>query len=187
MARSLRKTYQLKITLKGAKPPIWRRLLIADSVSLPQLHRAIQIAMGWTDSHLHQFVVGGECYGVPDPDFGDIDTLDERPVKLGQIMTSEKDSILYEYDFGDGWEHKITLEKILPFEQKAVLPRCVTGKGACPPEDVGGIWGYAEFLKAIGDPSHPEHEDYLEWVGGEFDPQRCDVDEKNALLLEYWG
>jgi hypothetical protein len=185
MATSLRKTYQLKISLKGAKPPIWRRLLIADSVSLPQLHQAIQIAMGWTDSHLHQFVVGRERYGVPDQDFDDMDTVDERRVKLAQIMTGEKDSILYEYDFGDGWEHKITLEKILPFDPKAVLPRCVTGKGACPPEDVGGIWGYAEFLKAIGDPSHPEHESYVEWVGGEFDPQLFDIDEKNALLSEY--
>lgn len=185
MARTLRKIYQLKISLKGAKPPIWRRLLIADSVSLPQLHEAIQIAMGWTNSHLHQFVVGAECYGAPDPDFDDIEMLDESRIKLSQIMDAEKDAIIYEYDFGDSWEHKITLEKILPFDQKAILPQCVTGKGACPPEDVGGIWGYSEFLEAIADPSHPEHEDYLEWVGGEFDSKLCDIEDINALLFEY--
>jgi hypothetical protein len=185
MARALRKTYQLKISLKGAKPPIWRRLLIADSVSLPQLHRAIQVAMGWTDSHLHQFIVEGECYGMPDPDLDELEMLDETRVKLGQIMKREKDSIIYEYDFGDGWEHKITLEKILPFDPKVSLPQCVKGKGACPPEDVGGIWGYAEFLKAIADPSHPEHEEFKEWVGGDFDPQLFDIEEVNGMLLEY--
>jgi len=185
MARTLHKTYQLKIGLKGVKPPIWRRLLITDSVSLPQLHRAIQIAMGWTDSHLHQFVVGGDCYGMPDPDFDELEMLDERRVKLGQIMERGKDWIIYEYDFGDGWEHKITLEKILPFDPKMALPQCVKGKGACPPEDVGGVWGYAEFLRAIGDPSHPEHEEFKEWVGGDFDPQHFDIEEVNGMLLEY--
>ena len=185
MARALRKTYQLKISLNGAKPPIWRRLLIADSVSLDQFHDAIQIAMGWTDSHLHQFVAGGDCYGMPDADFDDLDMLDESRFKLGQIIKKEKDSIIYEYDFGDGWEHKITLEKILPFDPKAILPNCVAGEGACPPEDVGGIWGYHEFLEALGDPKHPEHEEYMDWVDGEFDPQLCDIENINALLFEY--
>lgn len=187
MARPLRKTYQLKISLKGSKPPIWRRLLIADSVSLAQLHQAIQIAMGWTDSHLHQFIVGGKLFGTADSDFDDMETLDESGYKLGQIMKTEKDSIIYEYDFGDGWEHTITLEKILPFDPKERLPQCVKGKGACPPEDVGGIWGYYEFLEALQDAEHPEHESYVEWAGGEFDPQHCDVEEINALLLEYCG
>jgi hypothetical protein len=185
MARTLRRTYQLKISLKGAKPPIWRRLLIASSVSLPQLHQAIQIAMGWTDSHLHQFIVGGEFFGTPNPDFDDGETLDERRYKLSQIMDREKDWIIYEYDFGDGWEHKVTLEKILPFDPKAMLPQCIKGKGACPPEDVGGIGGYYEFLEAMADPSHPEHQDYKEWVGGEFDPQACDIEKINAMLQEY--
>ena len=185
MARPLRKTYQLKISLKGAKPPIWRRLLIADSVSLPKLHQAIQIAMGWTDSHLHQFIVDGEFYGRPDPDFDDMEMEDERHYKLSQFLQKEKDWILYEYDFGDSWEHKITLEKILPFDPKAVLPKCIKGKGACPPEDVGGIWGYYGFLDALADPSHPEHEDYKEWIGCDFDPQSCDIEEINELLAEY--
>jgi hypothetical protein len=185
LAKPLGKTYQLKISLQGAKPPIWRRLLIADSVSLPMLHQTIQIAMGWTDSHLHQFVVDGECYGAPDPDFGDMEMLDERRYKLSQIMKVEKDSIIYEYDFGDSWQHKITLEKILPFDREAVLPKCIKAKGACPPEDVGGIFGYSEFLDALSDPSHPEHEEYMEWVGGELDPQSCDIEDINALLYEY--
>lgn len=186
MARDLRKTYQLKISLRGAKPPIWRRMLIASSVPLPRFHEALQILMGWTDYHLHQFVVGGQYYGTPDPDFGFDEVLDERRYRLSQILDLEKDSIIYEYDFGDGWEHKITLEKILPFDPKAQLPLCVKGKGACPPEDVGGIWGYANFLEALANPAHEEHEDLKEWVGGEFDPDAFDVDEVNAMLLSHF-
>ena len=184
MPKATKKTYQLKIALKGTKPPIWRRLRIASSVSLEELHSAIQVAMGWTDSHLHQFVVGWDCYGTPDPDWGDMEMKDERRYKLHQVMTKEKDSIVYEYDFGDGWTHKVTLEKILPFNPEAILPQCVTGKGACPPEDVGGIWGYYNFLAAIDDPSHPEHQEFKEWIGDEFDPGSYDVEEANALLQE---
>lgn len=124
-------------------------------------------------------------FGTSDPGFDDMETLDESGYKLSQVMNTEKDSIIYEYDFGDGWEHTITLEKILPFDPKEKLTQCVKGKRACPPEDVGGIWGYYEFLEALGDPGHPEHESYMEWVGGEFDPQRCDIEEINALLFEY--
>lgn len=185
MPKPQKKTYQLKITLNGTKPPIWRRLLTPDSVSLEELHLAIQIAMGWTDSHLHQFVVGGICYGMPDPDWGDLEMKDERRFKLGQVMKREKDSIVYEYDFGDGWSHKITLEEILPFDPDATLPQCITGKGACPPEDVGGIWGYYNFLEAIKDPSHPEHQELKEWMGDEFDPGSYNIEETNALLHEY--
>ncbi len=175
------KIYQLKVTLKGSKPPIWRRLLVRSSMTLPQLHNVLQMAMGWDNYHLHQFIAGGQFYGEPDPDF-DMDVIDERRVKLDRLLQSEKDSIVYEYDFGDGWEHKVELEKILPFDPKATLPICTKGKRACPPEDVGGVWGYEEFLLAIKDPNHPEHESYLDWVGGEFDPEYFNMDEVNALL-----
>ncbi|MGA7978746.1 MAG: plasmid pRiA4b ORF-3 family protein [Chromatiaceae bacterium] len=185
MARAPRTTYQLKITLKGAKPPIWRRFLIESSVTLAKLHDAIQIVMGWTNAHLHQFIADGEYFGVPDPDFGLDEVLDEKKYKLNQLLMDEKDSISYEYDFGDSWTHKITLEKILPFDAKAQLPFCVKGKGACPPEDVGGIWGYYNFLEALNDPEHSEHEDYLEWMGGGFDPAAFDIEEVNKLLAKY--
>jgi len=122
---------------------------------------------------------------MPDLDFDSMEMLNEQRYQLNQLLKSEKDSILYEYDFGDSWEHKITLEKILPFDPAIFLPTCIKGKGACPPEDVGGIWGYYSFLEAIADPAHEEHEDYKEWIGGEFDPIVCDIDEINAMLVEH--
>ncbi|WP_295401597.1 plasmid pRiA4b ORF-3 family protein [uncultured Thiocystis sp.] len=186
MTKDPRKIDQLKIALSGAKPPIWRRLLIVDTVPLPVFHAVLQIVMGWEDSHLHQFVAGGNYYGTPDPDDPFSETLNESRYKLSQLLKKEKDSLIYEYDFGDSWEHKVTLEKILPFDPEAVLPRCIKGKGACPPEDVGGIWGYYGFLEALRDPQHPEHEDYKDWIGGDFDPDAFDLDEINAPLLEYF-
>ncbi|MBK1721242.1 IS1096 element passenger TnpR family protein [Thiocystis violacea] len=185
MTATRTKAYQLKIGLVGAKPPIWRRLLIASATPLPEVHRAIQIAMGWTGAHLHQFVADNAFYGVPDPDFGFEEILDETRYKLSHLLEHEKDWITYEYDFGDGWRHKITLEKALFVGPETTLPQCIKGKGACPPEDVGGLWGYYGFLEAIADPQHEEHADYLEWVGGAFDPNALDLDEINALLRKY--
>ena len=182
--KSLQKIYQIKVTLTGSKPPIWRRLLVSSLITLSKLHKVLQIAMGWTDSHLHQFIAYGRFYGQPDPDF-DFEVLDESKVRLDSLLKKDKDSITYEYDFGDSWEHKIELEKVLPFDPKITLPVCIKGKRACPPEDVGGIWGYQSFLHAIRDPNHPEHEEYLEWIGEEFDPEYFNVDKINELLAEY--
>jgi hypothetical protein len=130
--------------------------------------------MGWSDLHLHQFTVGRQLYGVPETDWPD-DTLNERRFTVGNLLTAEKETLLYEYDFGDGWEHKVVLEKIMPFDKDIDLPQCLKGKRACPPEDIGGPWGYQEFLDAINDPEHPEREGLLEWVGGEFDPEDFDA------------
>lgn len=182
MTHANKHIYQLKIALIGSKPPIWRRILLADSTPLPVFHTVLQIAMGWEEAHLHQFKMGNTFYGVPDPDFTFVDVRDEAEYKLNQLLRQEKDALIYEYDFGDSWEHKVTLEKILPFSEEAQLPRCIKAKGACPPEDVGGIWGYYEFLEAINDPTHPEHEGYLDWIGGGFDPDDCDIDEINHTL-----
>jgi hypothetical protein len=186
LTKLLRETYQLKILLKHSKPPIWRRFLIDNSVTLGNLHVAIQIIMGWTNSHLHQYIHNNTYYGVIEPDFDmGLEILDENDYRISQLLKTEKDSIIYEYDFGDGWEHLITLEKIMPFNPKQHLPNCIKVKGACPPEDVGGIWGYYEFLEAINDSSHPEHENFTEWFAGEFDPDLCDLNEINQLLAEY--
>jgi hypothetical protein len=184
MATRHPKTYQIKIGLMDAKPPIWRRVLIADSVPLPTLHEVIQTVMGWDNYHLHQFRAGGIYYGTPDPEFDMADIRDESRYRLNQLLKQEKDSLIYEYDFGDSWEHKITLEKVLPFDPADTLPRCIKGKGACPPEDVGGIFGYYGFLDAVRDTAHPEHQEMLEWIGGEFDPDDFDLEEVNALLSE---
>ncbi len=173
--------FQLKVTLKESKPPIWRRIQVRGSTTLPKLHAILQIVMGWTDSHLHEFRVGNIHYGVPDPDW-EMDIKNERRVKLGEIVAAVKDRFVYEYDFGDSWEHAIVVEKVLAPEPGVRYPLCLAGKRACPPEDVGGTWGYAEFLEAIGDPEHPEHEDMLTWIGGEFDPLAFDVEAVNQEL-----
>ncbi len=175
------RVHQIKVTLNGVKPPVWRRLLVPSSVSLKVLHDILQMAMGWTDSHLHQFVARGQIFGIRDAEFGE-NTKNEARVRLDQVLIREKDAMVYEYDFGDGWTHKVVLEKISEPAESTAVPSCISGGGACPPEDCGGIWGYDEFLKAIGDSSHPEHMEMLEWIGGAFDPERFDVGEINKLL-----
>lgn len=182
MAKSEPRVYQLKIALVGAKPPIWRRFLVEDSIPLDQLHDVVQIVMGWTDSHLHQFVVGRIRYLVPEPDFGTPEDRDEADYTIRQVLKREKDAIFYEYDFGDGWRHKITLERILPPDPERTLPVCVKGKGACPPEDVGGPWGYYAMLEALSDPNHPRREEFVDWIGDDFDPAAFDIDEINRYL-----
>ena len=171
--------YQLKVTLKGSKPPIWRRVEVFDQITLFSLHKVLQVVMGWTDSHLHQFVIGDKYYGLPDPGF---DIVNEKRFKLSQLPLGEKSKFIYEYDFGDSWEHEILIEKILPEAEGKKAPVCLKGKRACPPEDIGGIWGYAEFLEVIHDLKHPEHEGMLEWVGGQFDSEAFDLAEVNERL-----
>lgn len=173
--------YQLKITLKGSKPPIWRRIELADTVTLAQLHQMLLVTMGWVGSHLHQFTIGGISYGVPDLD-DEWEVRDEQKVKLNQLLSAPKQALMYEYDFGDGWEHHVVLEKLLAPAPDTTYPRCTAGKRACPPEDCGGIWGYATFLEAITDANHPEHDELLEWVGGEFDPEQFAIEAVNRAL-----
>ena len=139
--------YQMKVTLMDSKPPIWRRIQVPSDISLSKLHHILQAVMGWTDSHLHQFVAGDKIYGVPDPDYG-FEVINERRVKLSQMAKGEKAKFRYEYDFGDNWQHQLLVEKVLPAEPGVHYPRCLTGKRACPPEDCGGVWGYSTFLEA---------------------------------------
>ena len=175
--------YQIKVTLNDSKPPIWRRILVRSDITLAKLHRIIQAVMGWADYHLHQFIVGRTYYGVPHPDYGGfVEMRDESRVRLNRIVPGERFKFRYEYDFGDSWLHTLLVEKILPPEPGQQYPVCIKGKRACPPEDVGGIWGYYGFLEATQNPDHPEHEEYLEWVGGEFDPEAFDLDEVNRAL-----
>lgn len=180
--------YQLKIALCNVSPPVWRRLLVPGVINLGLLHAVIQVAMGWTNSHLHQFIIDGKFYS--DPTFGlgkedgDLEVLNEAKTVLSEVMPRAKGKFFYEYDFGDDWVHQITVEKILP---PGSLPMtgvadCIAGKRACPPDDCGGPWGYAEMLKTIKDPEHEEHDDMLEWLGGEFDPKAFDPEETNSYL-----
>jgi len=173
-------THQIKITLRHSKPPIWRRLLVASDTRLDKLHLIIQEAMPWWDSHLHQFTAGETEYSNPafELDF----TEDERRVTLRDIAPTEGSRFDYIYDFGDGWEHIVEVEQILPTDPNQALPVCIKGKRTCPPEDVGGVWGYERFLEAIRDPNHSDHAMYSEWIGGEFDPEAFDLDALNDNL-----
>jgi hypothetical protein len=174
----------MKITLRDSKPPIWRRLQVAADTNLEKLHIILQIAFGWTNSHLHQFIIDGQYYSLPEFGLGDYshEVLNEERVKLGRLGLEPKRKFYYEYDFGDGWEHEIVVEKILEAEAGVKYPRCIGGKRVCPPEDCGGIWGYARLLEVISDPSDPEHESMMEWLGGPFDPERFDTEEANKEL-----
>lgn len=179
--------HQLKVTLYGLRPPIWRRVLVPGAATLGDLHWVLQIAMGWTNSHLHQFITKDRTF-YSDPMFQldegafGIAVHDETRTRLDSVLKKPKDALTYEYDFGDGWEHELIVEKILDRDPNAAYPRCVTGRRSGPPEDVGGVWGYAELLEILDDENHPEREERLEWLGDDFDPEAFDLDEINKLL-----
>lgn len=178
---------QLKITLRHILPPIWRRVLVSDKSTLLDLHDLIQYCFDWKDYHLHMFEVGSMKFVCVEDweEDGDLyqDDSMARLVDLIPKFVPEGKSFSYLYDFGDGWEIKILVEKILEDQQGGQIPRILAGKRAAPPEDVGGVPGYAYFLEAIQDPQHPEHESYLTWVGGSFNPENFDVDEANQALV----
>lgn len=177
--------YQLKMTLRDSKPPIWRRVLVRADVTLGDLHEVIQLAMGWQDGHLHSFTVDGLRYGMPMDEFfaDDFDELDEQAYTLREVLLKEKARLTYDYDFGDGWKHVVTVEKIIPADPAVTYPMCSAGARACPPEDCGGMFGFYDMIQALGDPKHPSHEDMTEWLDGEgFDEKHFDLDEINGRL-----
>jgi hypothetical protein len=171
--------YQLKITLADIKPPIWRRVQVKDC-TLSKLHEVIQTCMGWDGYHLWAFDIEGDPYG-PDPE-SDPDMVHARKLRLGEIVRAGVRKFEYTYDFGDNWRHVIQVEKVLEAEPKAAYPRCVKGSRACPPEDCGGPWGYADLLDALQNPDHEQHDEMLEWVGGTFDPEAFDMQAVNKEL-----
>jgi hypothetical protein len=179
-AAAPRTAHQLKITLVGISPAVWRRVLVPSGITLDQLHRAIQESFGWRDAHLHEFEINGDSYGVDDGE-SDEPVLDERRAALHRLA-GKGDAFTYEYDFGDAWEHHVAVEDVVAADPKASYPQCTAGRRACPPEDVGGAWGYARFLEALADPDHPDHAEQLDRVGGAFDPERFDLLEVNTAL-----
>ncbi len=177
--------YQIKVTLNAISPPVWRRILVADKITLLDLHHAIQDVFGWMDYHLHEFTIRGLTYGDPANDeWDELDIKDETKFPLRKFNFRQGTRFTYQYDFGDSWNHTLVVEKILPFEKGMALPQCIKGVRACPPEDVGGPWGYSDFLEAIKDPHHEEHDRYLEWIGGEFDPDAFDLEGVNNRLRQ---
>lgn len=176
--------YQLTVTLAESDPPIWRRFQVAGDISLAKLHQVLQIVMGWQNSHLHQFMVGGTPYGEPDPALQELELENERKARLDQVAPSVGSRFIYEYDFGDSWQHEILVEQIAPAEPGVRYPVCLAGERACPPEDCGGIWGYSDLLEAVRDPDHPEHDEMIEWLEGDFDPEAFDRDAVNQALKQ---
>jgi len=177
--------YLLKIQLLDIEPSIWRRFAVPASITLDRLHDVIQIVMGWQDYHLHMFHIGGRQFteAMEDADF---EGEDESVFRLCDFVRNEKQRFRYEYDFGDDWQHELVLEKVQTVpEGYALVLKCLAGKRACPPEDVGGPDGYAEFLEAISNPKHPEHKEYLRWSGGKFKPNFFDTGRVNFELAKY--
>ena len=170
--------YELDITLDDILPAIWRRVRVPAEITMAELHHVIQVAMGWTDTHLHQYFVGGELIGVPDLE-ADPRLTDERSVRLVDVALA-KTRLSYEYDFGDLWRHTIVVERVLPDEAEEAV--CVDGARACPPEDCGGALGYGELLDILRDPAHREHAERLDWVGGSLDAEAFDCARVNGLL-----
>jgi hypothetical protein len=176
---SSERVYQFKITLKEIEPPIWRRIQVKDC-TLDKFHEHIQTAMGWTNSHLHQFKIGGVRHG--DPELLHEGWQDEEPpvnslqIKISKIVPADgkRFQFDYEYDFGDDWQHEIVFEGCLRAEKGVRYPLCLEGERACPPEDVGGTGGYEEYLEAMANPKHEEHESFMEWRGP-FDPEKFDA------------
>lgn len=192
MSKANMPIYQVKITLQGVELPIWRRLLVPSDRTLAQFHHLIQAAMGWTNSHMYLFRLGPVSFVDPHDSSAllEMTAIDARKVKLGHIIPLRRPFrgefrhvIEYEYDFGDSWLHEVLFEDVLPPDPARKTPVCTEGARACPPEDVGGVWGYQEFVTAINDPDHPEHDEYMEWIDeGSFDPEAFDLDAVNARL-----
>lgn len=182
MKKKYDRVFQFKVTLKGSKPPIWRRIQVPETYSFWDLHVAIQDAMGWCDCHLHQFEFGNRndrgnsVIGIPSEE-DTVKVFFDRDEPIVKWFKAERSKADYWYDFGDDWHHEVKFEKILQCERSVSYPQCIAGKRACPPEDCGGIYGYEELLRVINDPSDEQYEEMLEWVGGEHDPELFDVNE----------
>ena len=181
MRRKYDRVYQFKIVLKGIEPPIWRRIQVPDYYTFWDLHVAIQDAMGWLDYHLHAFEITNpatlkrDTIGIPDEDWQDVfPTLAGWQIPVDMYLAPDNRVMDYLYDFGDSWEHTVTLEKVLPRDRSVRYPVCLAGKRRCPPEDCGGIYGYEDMLRILADPGDEEYESTLTWVGGSYDPEAFD-------------
>jgi hypothetical protein len=172
---------QFGLLLEGSQPLIWRQIQVPADFTLARLHGVIQAVMGWQDYHLHEFTIAGRTYSVPDPE-SEFEAIDERTVRLRDFNLSPGDRIGYQYDFGDDWQHVLELEEVLASDTDDLRPHCLAGERSTPPEDVGGISGYEEFLEALRDPNHEEHDHMKGWVGRQFDPTEFSVEEANARL-----
>jgi hypothetical protein len=182
--------FQLKVNLRGVRPPIWRRIVVSGQHTLGEFHEILQEVMGWTNTHLHQFEIAGR-YFVPldmEDEGPDMEGDDESAITLAEAVRLAGKSFTYAYDFGDGWEHRIQVEKVLPEEAKPPVPVCVAGARNCPPEDCGGPYGYQELLEALHDANHPRHAEMREWTAdlyaseARFSPEAFSIEAVNESL-----
>lgn len=175
--------FRIRVTLLDVQPAIWRSIELSDQTTLKQLHRILQIAMGWEDCHLHEFVVRGQRYGKRDLAFDPSENiLAETGVSLADVLPKPKSQITYIYDMGDYWQHSVRLEAVVPTTPDVQYPRAVDGARACPPEDCGGTGGYMNLLEILSDPSHEEFENMREWIGPKFDAESFSLDAINTRL-----
>lgn len=175
--------YRLHVSLLEIAPLIWRRVEITSETSLARLHDVLQAAMGWKDYHLHEFEIAGQRYGVPNPYYDEPgEVFKESSAKLSNVLPCKGATLLYTYDFGDYWQHMVTLEDIVPSDPAQKYPRIVDGARCCPPEDCGGSCGYADLLDILSKPRHKEHRHMREWAGEHFDPERFSAPAAEALI-----
>lgn len=182
MKNTFEKVYQLKLSMKGITPRIWRRIQVPENYTFLDLHKAIQAVMDWEDYHLHEFEMVNPKTGMLDKIGAEGDNFEafggpivpEKQAKLSNYFTLENKEALYTYDFGDNWKVKVRLEKILPRKEGVEYPICTAGKRAAVPEDIGGVWGYKEMLEVLKDPESEEYEDTVLWLGESFDPEYFD-------------
>lgn len=175
---------RLTVTLEEMEPEVRRRLEVPFDLRLDRLHQTLQAALGWTDSHLWEITAGGVGWGIPDPDWGDGPLNAAKTTLFDVVEDTGAKTLRYLYDFGDGWEHLIKLTDITDGDPNTDYPLLLDGTGRCPPEDVGGPWGYGDFLEAIADPAHENHEHWSEWAPPDFDPNDAQLDELKALVAK---
>ena len=175
-----RRLYQFKVTLRGVSPRIWRGVQVWEDYTLHQLHRVLQVAMGWENYHLYEFRIGGAVYRYPDPE-NEPEVLNAKRTRICNVLSGVGSELEYVYDFGDDWEHDLLLESVLLRSPDRLYPLCVAGRRNCPPEDVGGIGGYEDYLEAIADPGHEQHEEMMHWRGP-FDPEAFSIEKINRQL-----
>jgi Plasmid pRiA4b ORF-3-like protein len=182
---AVRKTdqvYTLHIQLADIEPPIWRRIVVPGQITLFRLHQILQVVMGWTFSHMHQFIIDEVRYGEPDPEFDEQMKQDQR-VQLRNVASKQGGRFLYEYDFGDSWRHEITVEHIEPITTETYdILQCFDGERACPPEDCGGVSGFERLYEALRDQHHPEHHELRIWAGKHYDPNLFSLQAVNSAL-----
>ena len=173
--------YQLKISLKGLIPPIWRRVQVSSTITVAELHLILQAVMGWQNLHTYRFIIEGVAYGQPETDDWPAVQSAEQ-TRLEQIISEQGQKFIYVYDFESDWQHVLKVEQILQLEAEDFYPRCLTGQRACPPEDCGGIFSYSDLLHILADPTHEDYSAAIDWLGREFNPEAFDPEATNIAL-----